>query len=179
MYNFGPAALDETYVYGSARPGYGLESVPQALVLQWCQYMKEQQINNICCLLSPSQLHYYHDLLGVYRSIFGDRSVLWEPIEDYALVTRTQLTESIIPYVDTCVRNHNRIVVHCSAGIGRTGHVLALWLSHARHIDKQSAIHLVCAVHGVLRNPEEACSSVNMRGQLDILFNHLHILAGT
>jgi protein-tyrosine phosphatase len=45
------------------------------------------------------------------------------------------------------------VVVHCWAGIGRTGHVLALWLARERGYDLDDA---VATVRRTRRDPPEA-----------------------
>lgn len=49
-----------------------------------------------------------------------------------------------------------RTVVHCSAGSGRTGHVLAAWLVYRHGLTENEALRAVTHVADVQRNPFEA-----------------------
>jgi protein-tyrosine phosphatase len=53
-------------------------------------------------------------------------------------------------------------VVHCSGGIGRTGHVLAAWLVAGRGFSRHSAI---TAVKRRGRNPYEAVIAAPFKGR--------------
>ena len=74
-------------------------------------------------------------------------------MEDFTLVDLPTLSEVILPFLAETERQRQRAVVHCSAGIGRTGHVLAAWLVAARGMTNGQAI---AAVRATGRNPQEA-----------------------
>jgi protein-tyrosine phosphatase len=140
---FGPAAEDEPTVFGASRPGYPLHRVPALLVDEWLDFMAGQGIRRVVCLLMPEQLLYYDDLLGRYRAHFGGDRVGYAPIPDLFLADLSTFTEGILPFLVEADRCGERTVVHCSAGIGRTGHVLAAWLVAGRRYTNQEAIAAV------------------------------------
>ncbi len=153
MYNFNPASKNEQYVFGAARPGYGFTKVNNNRLDEWIGYMKDEGITNICCLLSDDQLDFYDDLLVTYENYFGAENVCWAPVEDFSLVDESTLTQRILPFLDKACQVDQRVVVHCSAGQGRTGHVLAAWLVHGRSMSNEEAIK---AVEAMGREPYEA-----------------------
>lgn len=126
-HSFGPASEDETIVFGACRPGYSSHHVGQDFVDEWIDFMLAKGIQRVVCLLPPGQLDYYDDLLAAYRKAFGSDKVLWAPIEDFHLADRTTLVHEILPFLSDAEMHHESTVVHCSGGIGRTGHVLAAW----------------------------------------------------
>jgi protein-tyrosine phosphatase len=140
---FGPAAEDEPTVFGAPRPGYPLHEVPPAPVAQWLAFMRAHGIQRVVCLLTPEQLAYYDDLLGSYFAHFGADRVRCAPIPDLVLADRVALTGGILPFLMEADRAGERVVVHCSAGIGRTGHVLAAWLVAGRGYSNRDAIAAV------------------------------------
>lgn len=140
---FGPAAETEPTVFGAPRPGYPLHRVPPAPVAAWLAFMGAQQVRRVVCLLTPEQLAYYDDLPGCYRAHFGVERVRCAPIPDLYLADEATLTEGILPFLRDADRQGERTVVHCSAGIGRTGHVLAAWLVAGRGYSNQDAIAAV------------------------------------
>ncbi len=157
MYKFAPAWENEQIVFGSARPGYSNENVNQ-----WVKFMQNQDIKRICCLLSQPQLIRYTDLLGIYREAFGKEQVCWTPIEDFQLCKGITLTQQVLPFLALANQQEEKVVVHCSGGIGRTGHVLADWLVCKRKLSNQQAIS---AVKKMGRNPYEAAIAGVLKGQ--------------
>lgn len=153
MYNFGPATPAEQIVYGASRPGYGRFAVPKRLLDAWLDFMATQGIRRICCLLSAEQLDFYEDLLDAYGARFGRGHVCWAPIPDFHLADVSTLCDTILPFLAAADAANQPVVVHCSAGLGRTGHVLAAWLVFRHGMDP---VHAADAVVASGRDPYEA-----------------------
>ena len=156
-FQFNPASRTEKIVYGAERPGFPKESVYRGVVEDWIRFMQEQGIRRICCLLTENQLDYYReDLLGSYRREFGNNNLCWAPVEDYSLCDVATLTGKILPFLTESDTRREKVVVHCSGGIGRTGHILAAWLHYGRGYDIEQAL---LEVKRVDRDPSEAVES--------------------
>jgi len=140
---FSVASEEEPCVFGARRPGFPFPRVSSLLVHSWIAFMRAQGITRVLCLLPPRQLDAYDDLLGTYRQIFGEHNVLWVPIEDFHLAEETQLIDQILPFLAEGERQQEKTVVHCSGGVGRTGHVLAAWLVSGRGMSNEEAIAAV------------------------------------
>jgi protein-tyrosine phosphatase len=157
MYKFAAASADESRVFGAARPGY-----TEKQVSQWIEFMLDRDIQRVCCLLTKKQLDRYDDLLGSYQQAFGREHVCWEPIEDFSLATPEMLIDRILPFLTIADQQQEKVVVHCSGGIGRTGQILAAWLVARRGFDYESAI---AAVRQTGRNPYEAIIAAPFKGR--------------
>lgn len=157
MYRFAAASTNEAIVFGSAKPHRSDEGVKQ-----WIEFMQSQSIQRVCCLLPPTQLAGYSNLLETYQHTFGLDRVCWAPIEDFCLADQATLTQVILPFLANADKHHEKVVVHCSGGVGRTGHVLAAWLVSGRGFSNQDAIK---AVRRTGRNPYEAAIAGVFRGQ--------------
>jgi Protein-tyrosine phosphatase len=159
-YKFAPATQDETIVFGAARPGYAPDQV-QA----WLQWMQSHGIRRVCCLLPERQLQRYGSpttLLETYRQTFGAEQVCWAPIDDFQLATPDLLCHTILPFLSAAQHIQQPVVVHCSGGVGRTGHVLAAWLVASRNISNRAAI---VAVNRMGKNPREAIFAAPLFGR--------------
>jgi protein-tyrosine phosphatase len=157
MYKLAPASVIEPIVFGAARPGYRIEEIER-----WIKFMQTVKIEYVCCLLSPSQLKSYPNLLEIYKQKFGVNRVCWAPIEDFQLADRQVLTQQILPFLSIANQNNARVVVHCSGGIGRTGHVLAAWLVAGRGLSNHAAI---TAVRKMGKNPYESAIFAPLMGR--------------
>lgn len=143
---FESAAPDGAYVYGACAPGR--DQLTCSTVEDWIEVMQSQGIKRVLCLLSESQLRQFNNLLDQYQSAFGTDRVFHVPVTDHTLMDRSTLHEEIIPILEVAVNADEPIVVHCLAGIGRTGQALAGWL---------------VAQHGY--SPTEAITTVKRRGR--------------
>jgi len=157
IYKFAAAWENEPIVFGASRPGYSNQKVRD-----WVEFMKRQGIKRVCCLLPDNQLTHYSDLLGTYQQEFGIDRVCWTPIEDFQLCDLATLTNKILPFLTAADKQGEKVVVHCSGGIGRTGHVLAAWLVSVRGLSNKAAI---AAVMRTGRNPYEAAIAAVIRGK--------------
>lgn len=157
MYKFAAASENELIVFGSARPGHTNKQVNQ-----WIEFMQNQGIQRVCCLLPETQLTRYSNLLGAYRKVFGLDQVCWAPIEDFNFAAPEILVHQILPFLAIANQQHEKVVVHCSGGIGRTGHILAAWLVAGRGFSSKSAIS---AVKQTGRNPYEAVIAAPFKGR--------------
>ena len=140
---FTAASLQEPFIFGARRPGFPFSRVPSQFVHSWIAFMQAQGIRRVLCLLPPRQLDGYSDLLGAYRQAFGEHNVLWVPIADFHLAEEVQLIDQILPFLAEADQNREKTVVHCSGGVGRTGHVLAAWLVSCRGMSNEEAIAAV------------------------------------
>jgi protein-tyrosine phosphatase len=157
MYHFAPASAQERIVFGAARPGY-----TDAQVNRWIVFMQQQGIQRICCLLESTQLNRYSDLLGIYRQAFGSDRLCWTPIPDFSLIDPERLVQKVLPFLATANQLQEKVVVHCSGGVGRTGHILAAWLVAGHGFSCKAAI---AAVQKTGRNPHEAIIAAPFKGR--------------
>lgn len=172
MYKFSAATNTERFVFGSAQPGY-----TERQVEQWLEFMQDQNIQRVCCLLPTDQLSKYAaDLLQIYRQTFGHLQVCWAPIPDFRYADPDVLIHQILPFLAIAKQKQEKVVVHCSGGVGRTGHILAAWLVAEHGFSSQSAI---AAIKQSGRNPHEAVVAAPLKGrnprkvsaELDMLLN--------
>jgi protein-tyrosine phosphatase len=157
MYKFAAASENELIVFGSARPGYSNKKIGE-----WIEFMQKQSIQRVCCLLSEAQLNRYSDLLGFYQQAFGLDQICWAPIEDFKFADTEILVRQILPFLAIANQQNEAVVVHCSGGVGRTGHVLAAWLIAGRGLSRKSAI---AAIKQTGRNPYEAIIAAPFKGR--------------
>lgn len=155
LQRFGPAAPEEPIVHGAATPG-GLAG-GDGDVDEWIAAVRSHGIERVVCLLSERQLRRYHALLDAYRRDFGQERVAHVPMTDHALAEEDEL-RAALDALEAADDAGEPVVVHCLAGLGRTGHVLAAWLVHARGYDPEAAIE---TVRDTGRRPAEAVGSGN------------------
>lgn len=151
---FGAATEGEKIVFGARRPGFPLTRVSSGVLNGWLAFMQRQAIQQVVCLLPPQQLACYaDDLLETYQSHFGAQNICWAPIEDFQLADPHLLIHHILPFLIHADHQQRRVLVHCSGGIGRTGHVLAAWLVVKYGLSNAQAIE---AVRRTGRNARES-----------------------
>lgn len=138
---FASAVPNEKYAYGACAPGWDQRA--GGTVEEWISVMQSRGIKRVLCLLSAEQLNQFENLLGQYRQAFGDDRVVHVPVTDHTLIDEDTLRSEIIPVLTAAVEAEEPIVVHCLAGIGRTGQALAAWLVFQYGYDATEAIEIV------------------------------------
>jgi protein-tyrosine phosphatase len=159
-HRFAPAAPEEEYVYGACCPGWHSTAEHEAAIDEWIEFMQRRGVERVCCLLSGDQLDGTAANTTRYREAFGSGNVRHVPVADHHLADEATLSDRVIPFLEGSVEREERVVVHCLAGIGRTGHVLAAWLVAGRDYDPVDAIE---TVEQMGRSPAEAVDTGNAR----------------
>lgn len=151
-YYLAPAAPGEPIAFGACRPGYAPGSPTEDPIDHWAASMQAAGMDRVVCLLHRPQLARYLDLLGEYEQAFGAENVCHAPIKDYHLAD-TDTLDHIVSFLRESDERRQPTVVHCAAGLGRTGVALATWLVRGRGYDPKRALQ---TVESMGRSPREA-----------------------
>ncbi len=90
---------------------------------------------------------------GAALSDFGFRA-LHLPVPDFTAPTRGQMRE-FVEFVDLCLGEGVAVVVHCGAGVGRTGTMLACYLVSRGESPAQAIGRVREARPGSIETPEQ------------------------
>ena len=106
----------------SPRPGYpGREGTSKEVVDEWIEDVRAMGVRSIICFLSDHQLAFYSDLpsglIQYYRDAGFD--VAHIPEDDYKSPPLSE--EGVRESVAAFERLEKPVLVHCSAGLARTG----------------------------------------------------------
>jgi atypical dual specificity phosphatase len=157
MCNFAPVAPDAS-VYGVCRPGHlggGLE--------EWTATVADAGVDRVVCLLSSTEATRW-GLPEAYADRFETAHV---PICDRQLPENATLRTALRALRDAEAAGES-VVLHCNAGLGRTGVVAAAWLTRERGYDPQAAVETVAEAG---RAPREAvrCGNATEAELLELL----------
>lgn len=153
-FNFGPASDRDHVVFTCERPGGDPPPGPDAKIdltaalVPWIPFIKDEKgIQHVLVLFDENEMeHYDGDLLAAYQK--AGLQTHWEPVSKPLSYRR------IMAILDDCFAKRERIVMHCTHGLGRSGRVANGWLMHKYKLsDKDATLEaLACATkHGVSR----------------------------
>ncbi|CAB9497138.1 Dual specificity phosphatase, catalytic domain [Seminavis robusta] len=125
LHNFGPASARDSILYTSERPGgdpEGGAKIPKSKVLEWIEFMKTENVKHVMLLLDDNELETYEEpgLLALYKE--HGLSIHRNPMGPLG---SSSSAEKTIKEVETA---NEKVVAHCTHGMGRSGRVAAGWL---------------------------------------------------
>jgi len=152
--NFAPVVPGDTHIYGSSSPHKEKD------FSKWYTFMKSQGITKVLVLLNQDDLIKIEkesgfNVLEQHKKEFGADNIMWVPVKDFSYMPRDDFFNKVYPFLENAVVNDEKVVVHCSAGIGRTGHVLLAWLVHHEGMSAEEAKEVLWSGDAT-RNPNEA-----------------------
>lgn len=142
VYNFGPASNRDTVLFTAERPGHTEDksaTISDDSVREWIAFMRSQSIDHVLSLLDDNELAAYEPsgLVELYRR--GGLQCTVQPMRD------PMACENILSLLSAAEASGQRVVSHCTGGIGRCGRVAAGWLVHRYGLTPEEATAEVLA----------------------------------
>jgi protein-tyrosine phosphatase len=134
-FNFGPASDRDTILFTCERPGgdQGDSMISNESVQTWIDYMKSQHIKHVLVLLDDNELENYQEpgLLKLYEN--GGLSYFRAPMGDEGASHR------VVSFVKEKEMDGEKVVAHCTHGMGRSGRVAAGWVAARYGVSPEKA----------------------------------------
>jgi protein-tyrosine phosphatase len=160
-HNFGPASsrLDNV-LYSAERPGNPPgrdDKVTDEQVIDWIAYVRSHGVTHVIALLDENELANYSNLPQLYRQ--AGLQFTRQSMND------SNAAATIFQILSDCENRQERVVTHCTGGIGRCGRVCAGWLCVRYGLTPQVATEetLECA----------RTHNINRAGNADLLVDWL------
>ena len=162
-YNFGPVSSRDTTLYTACRPGNPpskSDAVTTEAVAEWIEFMKASGVSKVVCLLDENEYcNYNTDLCKLY----GCAGLDYICQEMGAEGASTRINE----FIDQAADSGEKVVAHCTGGVGRAGRVAAGWLVHRYGLTPAEAtLETLATAHD---------ASVNRKGDADALSSWLKL----
>jgi protein-tyrosine phosphatase len=124
-FNFGPASDRDTILFTCERPGGDqgdAKMITNKSVQNWIEYMKSQDIQHVLVLLDDNELEIYEEpgLLDLYEN--GGLDYFRAPMGEMGASQR------VVDYIKEKENKGEKVVAHCTHGMGRSGRVAAGWV---------------------------------------------------
>ncbi|WP_440763974.1 protein-tyrosine phosphatase family protein [Natronorubrum sp. DTA7] len=130
--NFG-RIVDDGPLFGACRPGHLGGSLAE-----WTEILESNGVSGVLCLLSEREASRW----GLPASYDGTFDTAHVPIRDRHLPGVDPL-RSAVEFIEGVTADGGRVVLHCNAGLGRTGVVAAGWVARDRDCSPEAAIDAV------------------------------------
>ena len=126
-FNFGPASSRDAIVHTCERPGADDAfntpgGIPQPAVQEWLDFMKAQGVKRVLTLLDDNELEYYSvPLFETYK----EAGFISEHIPMGSPDAKSRVMDALF----AAEAAGEKVVAHCTHGMGRSGRVSAAWLA--------------------------------------------------
>lgn len=135
--NFGPASDRDSILYTSERPGGdptdGAMIQTGTVVPEWAQFMTEHGVHHVLVLLSDDEMEQYDGtgLMEAYKE---------NGFTAYHIPAKSdQAAEKIWNLLQEMESKQQKIVAHCTHGMGRSGRIAAFWLAKRYDLSVEEA----------------------------------------
>jgi protein tyrosine phosphatase (PTP) superfamily phosphohydrolase (DUF442 family) len=138
-HNFGPASSRDSVVFTCERPGGETRSGDKIQTLEkvreWKNFMShlDRNIQHVMILLGDDELSDYDEpgLVQAYKAVGVQ-------IHHIPFASEKSFSK-IMTVLDQVAEKKERIVIHCTHGMGRSGRVAAGWIAHKYGLSPEDA----------------------------------------